>query len=620
MQCTRRRGVLLAICLLLVSAFSAPSFAKFIPKVEAKSGDGSAYLMVNGHQCIEFKKPNGNLSPGERAKIVADKLSAALENGATLGELTTEPTGNNTKVQMGDTVLAIATVAEGKARGMSTADLADMWVANLRKLLSLPPLSVAPTSLVVPVGETRTAAVECLLDGPMNAEIADSSIVSVDGKSRPGTLIFTGLAMGETKVSVKCGEYSVPMDVAVRKYAAYAASEPLKAIVTGRDAPADMVARAARDAARRGVNIETGARLQTVELASPVSALPEGKSVRVPVKVEASGLDYIPAEITVPVEVDNDCMPSVETSWIMYSNNPERIAKYQTLFGGRMSGVGQGVRLLYHHQNAMKTSVGFVIDILNTTDKPASVHVIEGVSEPMVDTVLVGYRAGRDFMDNQRTCIGRVLELAPGTRRVLVSQELGYNRTASGIMELRQLSGDPMMVRVVAKPEVLRAEEDPMGIEIRALTAETILTNVSDHIYPKPLLRMEAKYTAGKPWTFIRLGKNALKHATRNMKLDGNYGVTHTISIAMENPLSTPQTVELVFEATAGPTSGVFFIDGKESRVRFLVATREQELCRTTLAPGQSKTMSIITMPLSGSAYPATLILRPTGTTGALMN
>ena len=129
-------------------------------------------------------------------------------------------------------------------------------------------------------------------------------------------------------------------------------------------------------------------------------------------------------------------------------------------------------------------------------------------------------------------------------------------------------------------------------------------------------MSLDVTYTAGKPWVFLRLGKEGLKHASLDKQLYGNYGVTYEIKATLENPMPDPLTAELAFEATAGPASGVFIVDGNLVRVKMLLPPHETCIGRVTVPAGKSKVVSIQTIPLSESAYPATLIIRPVSPVG----
>ncbi|HUV04226.1 MAG TPA: hypothetical protein VMX94_03885 [Armatimonadota bacterium] len=606
-------------CILVSAALASSASAKFVPRISVqKDADGAACIIVNRQRAVQLKVSNGSLSPGQRAKIVAGRLASLVQRGLDPKTLWCKQSGADARVMVGDSLLVIATAAEAKAQNTSSAKLAEKWTQSLREALSLPPLMVTPSSLLIPLGEARAVTVHSLLTAPVEADVSNPLVISVDGLSKPGSLIVTGASPGDAAITIRCQEYSVPLRVSVRKYAAYKTTTAAKAVVTGWNAPPSLVSQAAAEAVTRAISLEPGARLISANVSQAGVGLSPGNVVQMPVEVQVAGGDYIPTKLAVQVEVENRILPRVQASHIMYSNHPESILKYQALFVGRISPSEGATRLLYHHQNRMKKRIGFVIDVVNPWPSAATLHIVEGVSWPMLDTVAVGYRAGSEFLDNHRKNIGRVIELPPRARQALVSQSLDALRTASGLMELRQLSGDPVFVRVMAKPESERLMHDQCGITVPAVGVEPSKLATSDHVYPGPMKNLAVTYTAGKPWLFVRIGKEALTHATQDRQLQGNYGVIYDIEATLENPLDRPHNVEIAFEATAGLASGVFFLNGSPVHVRWLQSLREATIGTITVPPGRSRTVSLRTMPLSGSAYPATIIIRPAGASAAM--
>lgn len=596
-------------CLFVVSSVSA----RFVPIVGVeKTKDGSAYVLVNGERAVHLKTWNGDMSPSDRAAVAAQRLTDFVQQGLEPKNIGVKVTASDARVVVGDALLVIATSAEAKAQGLTPAKLAEKWVDALRKGLAIPPLSVSPTSLVVPLGESRSAAVKSLLTSEVVAEISDPAIIGAEVNN--GTIIVKGLAPGNASINLKCEEYSVSLQVSVKKYAASKLTSTAKAIVTGWNAPGSLLSIAAEEAARKAIVLEPGASIASVDKPQVAGDLGPGKTIQVSVGINAQGSNYIPAKLSIPVEVENRILPPVPTSWIMYSNDPERILRYQVLFAAQMPSCNEAARLLYHHQNNLKQRTGFVIEVVNTSSQPASLHMIEGVAPPMVDTVVVGYRAGCDFMENLTKNIGRVIDLPSNSRQVIVSQSLGYPETASGVMELRQLSGDPLIVRVIAKPDDQRRAEDQVGISVPLTKLDISKIALSDHVYPQPTKQLAVTYTVGKQWQFVRIGKEHIRHAEKEKFLYGNYGVIYDIQATLENPLEKPQQVEIAFEATAGPASGVFLMDGNLIRLKYLRSSDEATVAKVTVPAGRSRIVSFHTMPLSGSAYPATIIIRPVGT------
>lgn len=616
MRRTRETAGLLIACLVLIIAITQAAYAMYTPKVNARTDkDGTAYLEINGADVIRLMTPNADLKPAERAQIAADRLAAMVEKGVDPATIHTKKVGQGVRIMVGESLLMIATTAEAKAHKTTPADLAAIWAANIRKYLTMPPLSVNRTSLMIPYGETRSFDVQSFLQGKIKMAASDPKVVSMDTEKKPGTVVVKGMAVGDSTITLSCLEYEVSVAVKVRKYAAHIIPGGRKATVTGYVCPGSLVARSARVAAMQSVELEPGATVTSISAPTTVEGLGSGRSTEVPILAEVAGSDYLPIKLPVHVKVENQALPKASTTSIMYSNNPERVEKYQNLFTGQLEANGKATRLLFHHQNMMEKRIGFVIDVVNPSQTPATLHVVEGVSDPMLDTVIVGYVAGREFMQNMLNGVGRVYAIPPGTRQILVSQSLGNTYTASGIMELRQLSGDPIYLRVTSKPDDLRVVDDRAEYPIPAPGVDASRLALSNDVYPDPIQDLDITYTAGKPWVFLRIGgKDSLKHATEDLTLFGNYGVTYEIKAKVENPSGSPLTAEVAFEPTAGPASAIFYVNGDPVRIRYLTPPTEYTISRVTVPAGETRTVSIRTIPLSGSAYPATLIIRPTGT------
>lgn len=605
----------IAIFVLALNIPCIPVFAGFTPRVTFQPEPNGACIIVNKRIVVRLRTSNGNLSPVQRASLATERLAGLVQKGLNPMALSYKLTGQSARLMAGDVMIAIATPSEAKAQGTTPAKLASAWVQNIREALSLPPLSASPTELLIPIGETRTVSVESLLPEPVTAQVSNGAIVSADA-SKPGSLVIKGLQLGETEITLRCAEFSVIIKAHVKKYAAQIMSSATT-VVTGSSVPISLTKQAAEDAARSAVILEPGAFVSSLSMPKISSSPLPGQRIQIPVEIEAKGGNHIPIRGTTQVHIENRPLSYVNASSIMYSNDPERIWKYQVLYTGKILQNQEATRLLYHHQNMMGRRIGFVVDILNPSTNSASLHLIEGVSPPMLDTVLVGYKAGNEFLENHRTMIGRIIELPKESRRVIVSQPLDHPYTASGIIEFRQLSGDPLIVRVIAKPESQRQIEDQPNISLPLDGIDLAKFQISDHIYPNPMQKMELTYSAGKPWVFFRIGKDALKNSEKDRWLFGNYGVIYDIKASLENPLMTSHTVEIAFEATAGIASGVFFVDGRPVRIKSLQPPQEICLDKITIPAGKTRTVSIRTMPLSGSAYPATLIIRPAGTTAS---
>jgi hypothetical protein len=593
----------------LMVASQGNSAHKFHPRVEAVSVKGRyADLLVNGRVAFEFRTSVRKMQPAERATTSADRLTYALGQGLGIKDVHTESAGRGARVKIGDTVLAVITVAEARAHGVTAISLAQTWIRNLHTQLSMPPLSAKPQSLLIPLGETRSLTVQSLLPDTITVSV-NSPAVAVDNNSESPELKITALAVGVSVVKIACGPFSIEVPVTVKKYAAYRTPNTPTVVVTGMNLSRRLLDRILTSTAYKGFALSPGAHVGGINFPNEFRAPTNTKSSIAEVSVEASGSDYIDADLPVNVEVENRWLPLNDPSRILYSNDPERLKKFQMLYSGHTD-PGQTQRLLYHHQNMMRQKAGFVVDLVNTSGEYASVHLIEGISDPLVDTFDVGYRAGLEFLKSRRSGAGWIVDIPPMSRRILVSQSLGHLFTASGVLDIHQLDGSPLLIRVVARPDDLRAQEDPsdQNVPLHGIAVDEL--QFSDRTYPDPNKRLEMSYTIGGNWAFRKFGDAALKNGSSEHRLYGNYGVIYEIKATIINPLPTNASADIVFESTAGTASGVFFINGKESRVKHLGASDEAVIGRLMVPAGGRVAESIVTMPLSGSFYPATIIIR----------
>ena len=561
--------------------------------------------MINGRVAARFLTPNGQLSPARRAEITVDRLRNLAAVTTDFGRIHGVATQWQGKVFGPQGIIFLVTAQEAKAQGSTVPDLTRKFADTIRWLLSLPPIQLGRASLVVPVTETRRIEVGGALLEPLTVTSSNPEAVTVELTERGRAVIVRGIGAGKTTVTVACREYQATAEVTAMRYAAQVIG-PARAMVTGNPTPGDVCAQAGITAALRSLAIEPGAR--ATPSPTKAEALRPGERQQMTVPVRAEGPGYLPLATNISVTVENVVVPRRQAAALMYSNNPERLTRYETLFAQWLN-AGTPARLVYHHQNAIGRSTTFDIEIINTAVSPSQVHVISATPDPRVDTVLVGYRAGAGFMRDYLNNVGVILDIPRASRTVLYSIRLRPMETASGIMELAPLSGEPLLVHVVA-----RTPDWPTGtanLPMPAGNGDGMLP-MSDHLYSAPLKSVDARYSVGGPWSFIRIGKEAIRSSAGNgdKELYGNYGVMYEINVNVENPTAEARKVQVLFEPSAGIASGIFWIDGQIIGTTHRKPPDEFKLAGFTLAPNGKRSMLIRTIPLSGSNYPATILVR----------
>jgi hypothetical protein len=330
------------------------------------------------------------------------------------------------------------------------------------------------------------------------------------------------------------------------------------------------------------------------------------------------GPDLIPVQGTARVSVVNRRLPEAPTSHLMYSNHPERVTRFGTLFAARLSSHTGANRLLYHHQSNMTQAAVFVVELINDGDAPASVQVVGGAAGPVRDTVWVGYRAAsifvRDFLDD----VGAVVDLPAGSRVAITCQRLAPELTISGLTRLRQLSGPrPVLVRVAADiPGDPRTAPGELAVTANPWAASAAVGSSavpeSPHVYAEPQKAIQARYDVGGLWAFVSVGKVPLRAVNGSeTRLEGNYGVFYDVDFTLSNPTAKPANLRLTFEPAAGLAGGVFLVDGQFVEIPQTKGPEPSTLSRYTLAPGETRVVKVKTLPLSGSNYPIRLAVHP---------
>ena len=315
-----------------------------------------------------------------------------------------------------------------------------------------------------------------------------------------------GQQLGETNVEVSADGATVVLHVAVKKYAGSFSYKPVVE-VTGNPCPRSILRYVVTQAVLRNASVEPGAYIQIEDIDGSKVGVPAGSTRELKAALKISGPDYITYTAHVPVEVHNSVMPRDQAYKLFYSNSPERVPKYQNLFVGKLD-ADKSTRILYHHQNGMGKRIHFLVEVINPTDAPAAFRIYKGISDPSVDTVLVGYVACNAFLRNFHSLNASMIERIPArSRLVLVSDTLDSQETSSGILQIRQTLGNGAYIRISAIPPGF----DDAAVGAITPAPDMMAMELSEHIYSSPAKTLAADYVVGKHWAFISIGGHALK-------------------------------------------------------------------------------------------------------------
>ena len=621
------------------TATDAP--ATFAPWVETRA---VGEVVVNGEVVIRLRASQGGLSPDQRAEIAADRLRSAIASGLKPSDVVADVKTDkaNPRLKALGQVVATASADEVRYGGATPGGLVGSWASSLKRALALPGLTVSNSGVIVPLGETRRVRIGGAARGdifigaasgmdvvaesappptppvgpvPAAPQPADRRVVAAELGGDASELVLRGVNVGRETITLNRGGATVTISIAVQPYAGRFA-DPSPVTLTGSIASPTLVARLAAASALGAATPLPGAnaRLGVNSINAPLPPAGESRVLNIPVSI--TGPEMLTVSRTVPVTVSTRTLRPVETDVLLYSNNPERLTGYGTLFVGRMSQAQGATRVLFHHQSFLPQNILFTVELINDKDAPTEVQVVGGSAGPVRDTVWVGYRATSDFMRDYLADSGAIHTVPPRSRLGLVVTKLAPDLTISGLMQLRVISGDAPLVRVAADvpggPTSLPTELLPYPMNFGANGVPTAAFNLSEHVYPSPTKKSVETFTVGGPWLFLPLGRVPITAAALpERRLDGNYGVIYDYTVNLENPTEKETKVFVSFEPSAGMAGGVFLIDGKSVEIPQTSPPQEPTLATYILPPGSKRAITIKSLPLSGSNYPARIIVRP---------
>lgn len=567
----------------------------------ARAGQNSAEVRCGSQVVLRLRAPAGHRV--ERAQSVAQRLHKAVLGSGRAEEVRVETSDNKSFViSLRDQPLLTVTRADARATGSTPAGLAAQWAQNVRDALSQPLIAMSDVSLLIALGEQGKASFGATVAGVVTAEAADASIASVQLDAEQKALRVTGRGVGKTTVQLRCGDATAQVAVTVKKRAGRLNGETV-AYLFNASAPQPIVERAVLNAILTSAQLEPGSTLSVRLDALRSSGAPTGNegSLRVPVKI--LGPNYLPFQINAGVSLQPRPLPKPTVQALVVSNAPENVAR-PTLLRETMLSPRKPCRLLYHHKNAGAAPMDLVVELVNLNEQDADVAVIEGNGGAASDEMGVGHRAAVSFLTFREGNVGYYARVPAEQTYRLAVHRLPPQWTASGLLELCPAGSLPVMVRVRALPAGAG--------ETRLVPTEPDLhpQDTPNWTFPQVVKSIEAAYRVGERWTFIPFGRTPVRSADGKRAWDGNFGVTYIVTARITNPSSVTTPVEFVFEPVAGVATGTFVVGDRIIESSALKPPHEYVFYTVSLAPQETRTVTFLALPESGSNYPANLVVR----------
>ena len=338
---------------------------------------------------------------------------------------------------------------------------------------------------------------------------------------------------------------------------------------------------------------------------SPVSAAPlaPGQSAQftVPVQIAGNGT-YFDQSGTTAVNVRNVALDPFAPSLLFYDDDPEHVTQDGVLFRGTVTAAAPA-RLFYYHDDTADPRL-LVVALRSNSQDPTSVQLVAAKAGPNMDVMHVGQTLTKNFLLTKARGESVVIDLAQDELFPLAELPMASRQLVTGSVDLRVLSGGPVVVTVLA----ISSGADP-----RALLDAPVLPGDGHHrtgIFNISGFGTESlAYTAGGPDATLVLGDTDPTPPSVDPNAPGHdygdYGVMHNINLALSNPGTVPFTAYLYFKPLAGPARGSFLIDGNLLDIGCVRVATPYQITSFALAPGQTYRTTVRTMTDGGSFYPA---------------
>jgi len=544
----------------------------------------------------------------------AEAIAFRLAKLSADSDLAMESHDNFARIMAGDRTLVVVDSDEADAQHQDPDNLASTWMSNIKTALKLPPIQLGKSSVNLPVGgKAEVAAMGSEVD-QSTLENSNPAVAAVSHKR--DTLTIRALAVGHSTLTLRGTTDSEQLQVDVLPSAA-AFPQTIEVRVTGDPASAETVKGVVDGALRTKLPCQPGTELQYTM--PDTAALPIEADAFYSMNVAASASDAFPAEGKVTVEVRNVPLDRRKESALWYSNDPEDVKEAGNLFAARLT-EPDPARLLYHHMNGSDYALVFVARVLNNSDRPAQIQIIPGDSKPELNPVLAGFKAGDQFLRNWINNSGEIVTIPPMSQLPISVRKAESKQTISGLCYLRLLSGGPEDLTV--RMDAFRAStvDDYLTPGFKSSKPWHILgaqklngrdadVALSREVYPRPFSVQDVEYRVGGKFGFVQIGQKPIESQDEQDTLNGNFGVVYTIHANIVNPTPLAADVVIQFESNAGYSGGFFIVDGRIVRTHLLQPKEQTEIERVHVEPGESRQITILTCPLSGGSYPATLAI-----------
>ncbi|HEV3158318.1 MAG TPA: hypothetical protein VGZ00_13320 [Candidatus Baltobacteraceae bacterium] len=319
------------------------------------------------------------------------------------------------------------------------------------------------------------------------------------------------------------------------------------------------------------------------------------------------GEDYFTVNGTTRVIVENVALPRIKPRSLLVSDYPETLSEDGVLYTADLQS-GAADRFLYDHFNPNgQPNRRIVLFAQNPSSRPALVQMIDGTAGPSPNEMEVGHLSTQRFLLHESQNEGQVIEVPPESDIALTQQELPAGNIVSSILQLREISGSPLHLTLVAQNEL-----DPLNLPD---PLSPLLIGGALHargIYSIPQFSQEYTYRTDQETLPITIGQIPLPNLMQGQALAGDYGVLQAITVRIVNvSSSSPAHVVLYACPRGGNATGTFLIDRTMIQAHSMAPYTYYKLREYLVPPASVVRTEIVTMPEAGSSYPLQLVIAP---------
>jgi hypothetical protein len=346
-----------------------------------------------------------------------------------------------------------------------------------------------------------------------------------------------------------------------------------------------------------------GADVTVGSVTPPSTPLQPGQSMQLVVPVQIAGKgQYFDRSGSTAVTVQNASLQPFAPGLLFYDDDPEHVSQDGVLFRSTVT-AAQPARLYYYHDDALDPRT-LVVALSSNSQDPTSAQLIDSSAGPNIDVMHVGQTVTKNFLLTKAYGEGVVVNLSQDEPYLLADVPMTARQLVAGTVDLRVLSGGPIVVTVLAVSP---------GVDPRSLLDRPALPGDGHHrtgVFQIGSFGSDRlNYSVGGPDATVVIGDTDPTPPSVNPAAAGHdygdYGVVHTIDLTLTNPGPEPAPAFLYFKPLAGPARGSFMIDGNLIDIGCVRLSTPYQISAFQLMPGQTYHANVRTMTDGGSFYPA---------------